>query len=147
MGESARPLAPHPDVVVTGFVDEKTKRSAMAGALAVVQPSYFESFAMTLTEAWAQRRPALINRRCAVLAGQARRSGGAVPYAGFAEFEAAVELLLEEPKLVDAMGRSGRAYVERRYAWPDVLGRYEVLLERATSPRFRGRSTLGAVRA
>ena len=46
---------------------------------------------MVLTESFAQRRPALVQRRCAVLEGHARRSGGALPYSGFAEFEAAVD--------------------------------------------------------
>ena len=65
-----------PDIVVTGFVDEPTRNGALAGALALVHPSYFESFAMVLTEAFAQRRPALVQRRCAVLEGHALRSGG-----------------------------------------------------------------------
>jgi Glycosyltransferase len=74
-------------VVVTGFIDEAGKQSALAGAAALVQPSYFESFSMVLTEAWAHRRPALVQGHCAVLDGQARRSGGGIPYRSYAEFE------------------------------------------------------------
>ena len=96
-----------PDVVTTGFVDEPTRNDALAGALALVHPSYFESFAMVLTETFAQRRPALVQRRCAVLDGHAHRSGGAVPYSGFAEFEAAVDLLVASPELADALGEAG----------------------------------------
>ena len=113
------------DIVVTGFVDEPVRNGALAGALALVHPSYFESFAMVLTEVFAQRRPALVQRRCAVLDGHARRSGGALPYTGFAEFEAAVELLLRSPELADAMGEAGRRYVEREYDWEVVMDRYE----------------------
>ena len=79
------------DVFVTGFVDEGVRNSAVAGALALVHPSYFESFSMVLTEAFAQSRPALVQSRCAVMTGHAQRSGAAIPYAGFAEFEVAVE--------------------------------------------------------
>ena len=61
--------------------------------------------------------------------GHARRSGGAIPYSGYAEFEAAVDLLLDQPELATAMGTLGRRYVEREYRWPVVLDRYERLLD------------------
>ncbi len=128
VGEPVEPPRPRPDVVLTGFVDEATKRGAVEGALALVQPSYFESFSMVVAEAWVQRRPALVQGRCAVLAGHARRSGGALPYTGYAEFEAAVDLLAEQPALVAALGRAGRRYVEASYGWDAVLDRYDDLL-------------------
>ncbi|MGH9054427.1 MAG: glycosyltransferase family 4 protein, partial [Acidimicrobiales bacterium] len=61
----------HADVVTTGPLDAETCGDALDGALALVQPSYFESFSMVLSEAWAARKPALVQRRCEVLAGQA----------------------------------------------------------------------------
>jgi glycosyltransferase involved in cell wall biosynthesis len=128
VGEVVRPLPPHPDVVMTGFVDEATKRSLVAGARLVVQPSYFESFSMALNEAWSLGRPAVVQGACEVLAGQARRSGGAIPYRGYMEFEAAVDLLLEDPVLAGAMGEAGCRYVEERYQWDGILDRYEALL-------------------
>jgi glycosyltransferase involved in cell wall biosynthesis len=132
VGDPVRELRRHPDVVVTGIVDDDTKRSAMGGALALVQPSFFESFSMVLTEAWAQRRPALVQGHCAVLEGQARRSGGGIPYRGFAEFEAAVDRLVHDRRLAQALGRAGRRFVEEHYRWPDVLARYEELLRTLT---------------
>jgi glycosyltransferase involved in cell wall biosynthesis len=121
------------DIVVTGFVDEPTRNNALAGALALVHPSYFESFAMVLTETFAQRRPALVQRRCAVLEGHALRSGAALPYSGFAEFEAAVDRLHSSPELADALGEAGRLYVERNYAWDVVMDRYERALARVAA--------------
>lgn len=129
LGETLVELPPRDDVLVTGFVDTDVRDAALRGALALVHPSYFESFSMALTEAFAHWRPALVQERCAVTAGHARRSGAALPYSGFAEFEVAVDLLLDEPRVADAMGRAGRAYVEREYSWPTVLDRYEALLE------------------
>jgi glycosyltransferase involved in cell wall biosynthesis len=128
LGEPVEPPPPHPDVVLTGFVDEATKHGALAGALALVQPSYFESFSMVLTEAWVHRKPALVQGRCEVLEGQVRRSGGGIPYCGFAEFEAALDMLIESWDLRAALGEAGRRYVEERYAWDAVLERYERLL-------------------
>ena len=131
VGDPVLALPPHPEVAVVGMVDEATKGAALAGATALVLPSYFESFSMVLTEAWAHRRPALVQGRCAVLAGQARRSGGALPYRGYAEFEAAVDLLTAREGLRRRLGAAGRRYVERTYAWDAVLDRYEALVEAA----------------
>ena len=129
VGDPVKPLPPHPDIVVTGFVDDQAKHDAYAGALALVQPSYFESFSMVLTEAWIHGIPALVQGRCEVLVGQSRRSNGGIPYCGFGEFEAAVQRLLEDPSLASALGACGREYVEANYAWEDVLDRYVDLLE------------------
>jgi glycosyltransferase involved in cell wall biosynthesis len=117
------------DVVVTGVVDEATKHAALAGADLLVQPSYFESFSLALCEGWLHGRAALVQGRCAVLDGHVRRSGGGVPYAGFPEFEAALERLLGDPALRDGLGRRGRTYVLDRYRWDRVLDRYERLLQ------------------
>ena len=128
LGEPVKTMAAHPDVFVTGFVDDGTRWSALRGCRALVMPSWFESFSMVLTEAWAVARPALVQQRSTVLAGQARRSGAAIPYRGFAQFEAALDLLEEDPGLGVRLGAAGRRYVEANYAWPDVLSRYERLL-------------------
>ena len=130
LGDDLVKLPERDDIVVTGFVDYRTRDDALAGAFALAQPSFFESFSMILTEAFAFGRPALVDGRCAVLRGHAQRSGAAIPYDNFGEFEAAVEMLLADPALADAMGAAGRAYVEREYTWEVVLDRYEALLER-----------------
>ena len=134
IGDPVRPLEDHPDVVCTGFVDEALKESALSGALALVQPSYFESFSMVLTETWAHSKPVLVQGHCDVLVGQCRRSGGGIPYRGYAEFGAAVDLLQADSGLRERLGRAGRHYVEEQYAWDQVLDRYEELLESVRRP-------------
>jgi glycosyltransferase involved in cell wall biosynthesis len=134
VGDPVRPLDEHPDVIRTGFVSEELKESALSGALALAQPSYFESFSMILTEAWAHAKPALVQGHCDVLAGQCRRSGGGVPYRGYAEFGAAVDLLLADDALREHLGKSGRRHVEECYAWDRVLDRYEALLGSVCKP-------------
>jgi glycosyltransferase involved in cell wall biosynthesis len=129
VGDPVRPLPTHHDVVVTGFVKSAVMHDAFEGALAFVQPSYFESFSIVLTECWAHRKPALVQGHSDVLVGQARRSGGALPYTGYREFEAAVDVLVDEPKVRARLGERGRAYVERRYDWPTVMEKYERFLE------------------
>ena len=131
VGETITDIPDHGDVVCTGFLDEARKRDALAGALALVQPSRFESFSIVVCESWVQRRPVLVHGECEVLVGQVRRSGGGIPYSGFAEFEAAVELLMNNPDLTDQMGRRGREYVERRYDWATVIDGFERTIELA----------------
>ena len=125
VGESVSELPKHREVVFTGFLDEIGKRNALAGSLAMVQPSRFESFSIVLCESWVQRRPAIVHADSEVLAGQARRSGGAIPYRGFAEFEAAVDLLVGDPTLASKMGDSGYSYVDQQYRWDRVLDVFE----------------------
>lgn len=136
VGEQVKPLGFHPDVVSTGFVDSSRRTGALAGALALVVASPFESFSMALTEAWAARRPALVQGASEVLVGQAVRSQGAIPYAGYAMFESAVEALMASPELVASLGAAGRAYVEDRYSWEVVLERYERQLELLAARRW-----------
>jgi glycosyltransferase involved in cell wall biosynthesis len=131
VGEPVKPLAPHPDVFATGFVSEQAKLDSIAGCTALVMPSYFESFSIVLVEAWAQSKPALVNGRCDVLVGQAQRSEGAIPYEGFAEFEAAVEMMVEHDSLRADLGLRGRRYVTSRYRWDTVLSHVEHLSEMA----------------
>ncbi len=130
VGDPVIDLPKHPDVVSAGFVPEQEKLDAISACTAYLQPSYFESFSMALTEAWSLRRPALVQGRCPVLAGQAQRSSGAIAYNGFAEFEAAVDLLLGDADLREQLGANGRSYVEEHYRWDDLMGRYEDLLVR-----------------
>ncbi len=130
VGDPLIPIPEHPDIIVTGFVDYDVRDDALAGAYALAQPSFFESFSMILTEAFAAGRPALVQGKCAVLRGHAQRSRAAVPYEGFGEFEAGLELLLQDPARADAMGAAGRAYVEREYRWDVVMDRYEALLQK-----------------
>ncbi|HET7489698.1 MAG TPA: glycosyltransferase family 4 protein [Acidimicrobiales bacterium] len=130
------PVAPPPaiaDVVVCGLVDEDTKRSALAGAVCLLQPSYFESFSIVLLEAWAQGRPVLVNGRCDVLRGQAARARGGLAYAGFPEFEAALDLLVGDEALAARLGAAGRAHAEANHGWGTVLDRYEHLVEAVSS--------------
>jgi len=134
VGDPVEPMPPHADIFITGFVPEAEKREAMAGGLALVQPSYFESFSLVLIEAWALSKAALVQGRCDVLEGHARRSGGGIPYRGFAEFEAAVDLLVGDPGLAAALGRQGRRYVERHFDWDRIIERYEDFLDRIGAP-------------
>jgi phosphatidylinositol alpha-1,6-mannosyltransferase len=51
---------------------------------------------------------------------------------------AVIELLLADPQRRAAMGRAGRAFVERRYAWPVIAaGLGQILADLASQGRRR----------
>jgi glycosyltransferase involved in cell wall biosynthesis len=134
-GDGVDELPAHADVVRTGVLSEHDKRSALAGSVALVQPSYFESFSIVLCEAWREGRPAVVQAACDVLRGQARRSAGAIPYSGFPDFEAAVERLTADPALADRLGAMGERYVRAKYDWDRVTDAVEQELD-ATLRRY-----------
>lgn len=124
-GDALIDLPEHSDLVVTGFLEEEDKQALIAGSLALVQSSFFESFSIVLCEAWVHRRPALVQGASTVLKGQAIRSSGAIPYEGYAQFEQAVMMLMENPELVSRLGENGRKYVEDMYQWDHVIEGFE----------------------
>ena len=130
-GDPMVELPDHLDILTTGFLEEPMKQAAIKGALSLVQSSYFESFSIVLCEAWVHSRPALVQGASTVLKGQAMRSGGAIPYEGYAQFEQAVVMLMNDSTLAERIGENGRQYVEEHYEWAKVLEGVERSLELA----------------
>ena len=139
VGTPVMPIPDHPHVRHLGFVSDADKFDAIAGATALVMPSYFESLSMVALEAWALGRPVLANGRCDVLAGQSRRSNAGLYYENAAEFAAAAERLHADEPLARSLGRNGQAYYARHYAWPVVEAKYLAMFEQLTreAPRHR----------
>jgi glycosyltransferase involved in cell wall biosynthesis len=133
VGDRANEVPDHPDVVLTGVVDEPTRKAIVDGSLALVHPSHYESFSLVLMEGWAAGKAAAVQALSPVLAGHARRSGGALPYRNEEELGEVIDLLVSQPTLRARLGEAGRAYVKRHYQWDDVLERHESLLGQAVS--------------
>ena len=140
MGMAAMDVPDDPGVTVTGFVDDGTRWDALDGAAALLQPSYQESFSMALAEAWQAGRPAVVQGRCAVLDGLARRAGAALPYRSYAEFAAGLDLLLDPDGPGARLGAAGRAYVADELSWTPVLERFESLLAASVAEFERRRA-------
>jgi glycosyltransferase involved in cell wall biosynthesis len=118
-----------PGVRYLGFLSEDEKRAALAGARAVVCPSPFESLSIVLLEGMAHGTPALASARSPVLKDHCVRSQGGLYYSCAAEFSEALDLLVREPVLRQALGDNGRRYVRESYRWDAVLARYRGLIE------------------
>jgi glycosyltransferase involved in cell wall biosynthesis len=128
IGRPVLPVPQHVNITHLGVVSDAEKLSVIGAAKALVHPSAFESLSMALLEAWKMERPALVNAKCAVMRGQVQRAGGGLYYGGYEEFAETLSWLLAHPAEADAMGKSGRTYFERNYAWDVVMAKYERLL-------------------
>ncbi|MGE3510758.1 MAG: glycosyltransferase family 4 protein [Vicinamibacterales bacterium] len=124
----------HPAIRPLGYVDARVREALLAQAALLVVPSPFESLSMVLLEAWNHGVAALVNARCRVLEGQARRSGGALAYRNYDQFAVALDRLLNDPNLTRLIGDSGRDYVERTYRWPHVMETLERFLGSIAQP-------------
>jgi glycosyltransferase involved in cell wall biosynthesis len=129
IGKLAMPEPRSPGVGYLGFLSEDEKAAALAGARAVVCSSPYESLSIVLLEGLSLGTPALVNARSAVLVDHCRRSNAGLWYADAEEFVEALDLLVREPRLRQAMGEHGRDYVRQHYSWPAVLARYRSLIE------------------
>ncbi|MDQ1521467.1 MAG: hypothetical protein QOI55_2540 [Actinomycetota bacterium] len=118
-----------PDEMVVGPVDEATKWGLLRGATALVSPSAYESLSLVVLEAWAAGTAVLVNGVCAPTRGLCERAGGGLWFDGYGSFEVALDRLLSDDALRDAMADAGRAYVEASCRWDVVLGRYTRFLE------------------
>ena len=119
-----------PNIVREGFVSDERKLELLRGCEALVLPSIFESLSLVMLEAWAERRPVIVDGGCAVTAGHIHRSGGGETYADSAEFSASLARMLADAKRRGAQAASGRRYVEERYRWTEVEDRMLSLVER-----------------
>jgi glycosyltransferase involved in cell wall biosynthesis len=119
-----------------GYLSDEDKRAAMAGADVVLCPSPYESLSIVLLEAFALRRPALVNGRSPVLVDHVRRAKGGLFYEDGDEFVEALDHMLRRPELRQAMGDSGRLYVHEHYRWDAVLERYRSLIAAASGERI-----------
>ena len=136
IGTPAMPIPSHPRIRHLGFVSDQDKFDVLAAAAALVMPSYFESLSMVALEAWALGRPVLANGRCDVLQGQCIRSNAGLYYESAGDFAAALDRLLDDAGMADAMGRNGRQYFAQHYSWPVIERKYLDMFDRlaAASP-------------
>ncbi len=112
-----------------GFLSEEDKHNAMAGALAFIHPSTFESFGIVLLESFLAGTPALVHAASEVLKWQCEQANAGLWFRHYPDFEEELLLLLDHPKLRQKMGASGRAYVQATYSWKAVEERLLRALE------------------
>jgi glycosyltransferase involved in cell wall biosynthesis len=130
----------HPDVVVTGPVDEPDKWDIVHDAVVAVSPSALESFSLVVIEAWVDRVAVLVNGSCGPTREHAERSGGGLWFTSYPEFEAALHRLVSDGSLRAMLGQRGRDYVDAHFEWPVLIARYDAFLNSVVE---RGRGQPG----
>ncbi len=139
IGKLGMKLPADPSIRYIGFVDEGDKLSAMAGAVAVVQPSRLESFSIVTLEAFSVGTPAIANAQSRVLADHCRKANAGLYYGDFEEFEEILTLLLDDRNLGRTLGRNGQTYVKDNYGWNRLLPKYEMVFRSSARPARESR--------
>jgi glycosyltransferase involved in cell wall biosynthesis len=135
-GKSVVTIPEHPRIRHVGFITEEEKVSALRQCRLLVMPSPYESLSVIVLEAWKLGVPVIANARCKVLAGQCLRSNGGLFYHGYSEFAESLRMLLADDAMAASLGRQGKAYVDREYAWETIDAKMDGLLARtAPAPR------------
>jgi hypothetical protein len=134
IGKLGMKLPQDPAIRYIGFVDEGDKLSAMAGAVAVVQPSRLESFSIVTLEAFSVGTPVLANAHSRVLVDHCRKANAGLYYGDFEEFEEVLGLLLHDRNLGRSLGRNGQSYVKDNYGWNRLLPKYELVFRSSARP-------------
>jgi hypothetical protein len=129
VGTAHVPIPKHPRIHHLGFLEDQDKYDAMAAAELLIMPSYLESLSMVALEAWAMGKPVLANAKCDVLQGQCLRSNAGLFYANYPEFAETMGAIDTTPSLQAALGRNGRAFFEKHYAWPVIEKKYVDMLQ------------------
>jgi glycosyltransferase involved in cell wall biosynthesis len=138
--DRVRELGLDSHVLFLGPVHGADKLRVLAATDLFVLPSFSEGFSMAVLEAAAKGLPILLTRECNF--PELAKAGGAVEVSPSpAEIEMGLRRLLCLSDLErKAMGREGKALVERSYTWPAIsrqmLAVYEWLAGAGQPPKF-----------
>jgi len=124
MGHREMPVPERADIRLLGRTSDEDKFDALAGCVALLQPSLLESLSMIALEAWGCGRPVICDARSPVVWGMTYRAGAGLAYRSAAEFAEIGEMLIARPQLASRLGAAGQSFVERTYTWPRVVETY-----------------------
>ncbi len=109
-------------IVFPGPLFGLDREAAYRAAQACVLPSLSEGLPVGILEGWARARGALVTEACHLAEGRAAGAALRVGPGPEGMSSALRELFAMPVHEREAMGRRGRALIERRYSWP-VVGR------------------------
>jgi glycosyltransferase involved in cell wall biosynthesis len=117
------------DIVSLGRVSDEEKYALLEAADVLVLPSHLENLGIVLLEAWQVGTPCLVSAKNKITTGQIARARGGASYdrEGFAK---ALGTVLADR---EALGQSGRLYVQAECAWPAFDTRLEQLVDLVAS--------------
>jgi glycosyltransferase involved in cell wall biosynthesis len=101
----------------------------MHGALATIHPSYLESLCMAALESMAVQTPIFVQEKTDPLKQHCIAGKGGLYYADYFEFAAGLDLLLNDKRLRQVLGKNGITYVRENYSWQKVVGKYKKMID------------------
>lgn len=101
----------NPLIFFTGFVSEEDKISEVQNSFLLLNPSAYESFSISIMEAWIQEKAVLVNAKSSVMRGHCLRSQGGLYYSDALSFQRTLDFLLENHNITTRLGQNGRQYV------------------------------------
>ncbi len=121
---------------ILGFVDDQTRCDALAAADVFVLPSRTDSFGIVYLEAWVYGVPVIGAYAGGVLEVIEHGADGLlVPFGDVPELTRAIQRLLQDHTLAQAMGRVGHAKVLRRYTWEHIYAQVREVYMRVANER------------
>jgi glycosyltransferase involved in cell wall biosynthesis len=124
-GKAAIPAGSEGRIIDLGFVPPQDKYDACAAAACFCNPSVNESFSIVIMESWLCEVPVLVHAACDVTREHCIKSNAGLYFRDYDEFEACVDLYLDDSSLRKKMGSKGRTYVLENFSWDAVVKRFE----------------------
>jgi glycosyltransferase involved in cell wall biosynthesis len=128
-GNLYRELPDSDHIMYLGFVDEHIKFNLIKQSLFLFQPSRFESLSIVVLEAFAMERPVLVHKDCEVMKDHIDSSEGGFYYKDYAGFKNAFDQLSDNTSLNTAMGKCGKAYVDKNYSCENIIATFQHVIE------------------
>ncbi len=133
IGNLYRELPVSEHIMYLGFVDEHIKFNLIKQSLFLFQPSRFESLSIVVLEAFAMEKPVLVHQDCEVMKDHVDMSEGGFYYKDYAVFKDAINQLADNTSLNAAMGKSGKAYVDKNYTCESIIAKFQQVIEHKIS--------------
>lgn len=124
VGKAVMQLPSHPSIIHTGFVTDEEKEQLMLQALALANPSPFESMSLVLLESFACAVPVIANGNTDVMKDHINDSGGGWTFYNEDDFIKALNELQSEG-IRKEKGEKGYEYVKKNYSWEKVMAQFE----------------------
>lgn len=129
MGKVNMHIPQRSDIISLGFVDEEDKYDGMSAAKCLVMPSKYESLSMVVLEAMALGTQVMVNSECTVLEGHCKRSGAALSYHDYKEFEKHLDYFLSSNKELKERSERAKSYVAMNYTWDMICSKLEGIIK------------------
>jgi poly(glycerol-phosphate) alpha-glucosyltransferase len=122
-------ISEYPNVLFLGPAFGEQKDALLRRADAFILPSFSEGLPMSVLEAWSYRLPVLMTEHCNLPEGFAAEAAIRIGTDAESIAEGLHSLLASRVSDLTAMGRNGRALVERQFTWPQVAAQMKEVYE------------------